>query len=723
MSAGRWQRRRSSDGHDINLYNIREQLVVVEGGEPRRSLYKESASTREKRNPLLEKVKNTKLSCFKSSDSANSEDSSCSVCFVDEFSNDSQRVLSAESLSRKSGDMKRRKAASVDDLIEDNIILQERIAGESSTSSSRIDKIVTRNKCEHCVGSKDKDSVKYARETLLCICKVKDTRNSSSCLSTKLRNVSEKYLKCSMNRFLAKLYRSTNRHSDVSDGVLLTSSSTVKAKLRSLSYGALPGIEDFHRRHNPLYSEEEDYLIHCNNEEEKHETKTASVKCEDSDSGIIVNGSIAPSVCEGSRTSFTDNSSAVFLNISHARSVSEEHKPTDFVSLPVFSGSQSGSTSRCRSQSPCPSPSVDKAESRQRSGSCNDRSAPPLPPHHDQKTNYSINRQFKLVKLKRSEKGEELGIFIAKTRHIKQAGAGYIVAHVVPGGLADRDGNLKVNDEIINVNGRRLYGLTMAEAREVLLHGFPEVDILIARETDFIQSPDYNTSMKESSVDYENVLIPKNNTQTKRYLFLSELISDATTTNDRLKSDIVTASPVSPAKKHNYQKSGISISHRLMKSTMGINENKMSLTGEQNHSPQNSLDATADFCTLPRRPRSTVCMFHTIIYEKGPGKKNLGFTVVGGKDSPRGSLGIFVKTILENGQAAADGRLKEGDEILAVNGQAFHDMTHADAVAAIKSIRTGPMALHICRRVRSSKKCGKAASCTDLILTSKHEDG
>lgn len=45
-----------------------------------------------------------------------------------------------------------------------------------------------------------------------------------------------------------------------------------------------------------------------------------------------------------------------------------------------------------------------------------------------------------------------------------------------------------------------------------------------------------------------------------------------------------------------------------------------------------------------------------------------------------------------------------GDEVLAVNGQVCHDMSHAEAVALFKNIKSGPVALHISRRVRSTKK-------------------
>jgi len=104
------------------------------------------------------------------------------------------------------------------------------------------------------------------------------------------------------------------------------------------------------------------------------------------------------------------------------------------------------------------------------------------------------------------------------------------------------------------------------------------------------------------------------------------------------------------------------------------------------------------FCTLPRNGGSafTICQ---VTFHKGPGYKALGFSIVGGTDSPKGSIGIYVKTIFPNGQAADNGTLKEGDEILTVNGTVLHGLSHQEAISVFKKIRLGPVLLHVGRRV------------------------
>ena len=86
------------------------------------------------------------------------------------------------------------------------------------------------------------------------------------------------------------------------------------------------------------------------------------------------------------------------------------------------------------------------------------------------------------------------------------------------------------------------------------------------------------------------------------------------------------------------------------------------------------------------------------MFQKGHGKKGLGFSVVGGNDSPKGDMGIFVKSIFPNGQAADEGRLKEGDEILAINGKSLQGKSHDEAINEFRAIKQGPVILRIAKR-------------------------
>ena len=66
------------------------------------------------------------------------------------------------------------------------------------------------------------------------------------------------------------------------------------------------------------------------------------------------------------------------------------------------------------------------------------------------------------------------------------------------------------------------------------------------------------------------------------------------------------------------------------------------------------------------------------------GTEGLGFSIVGGFGSPHGNLPIYVKTVFEKGAASSDGRLKRGDQIIAVNSTSLEGVTHDAAVNILK---------------------------------------
>lgn len=74
----------------------------------------------------------------------------------------------------------------------------------------------------------------------------------------------------------------------------------------------------------------------------------------------------------------------------------------------------------------------------------------------------------------------------------------------------------------------------------------------------------------------------------------------------------------------------------------------------------------------------------TIVFVKAVGKP-LGFSLCGGRGSKLGNnAGIFVKAIQESGEAAKDGRLQVGDEIMFINEESLDGFTHKMAAHKIK---------------------------------------
>ncbi|XP_036141769.1 uncharacterized protein LOC105839895 [Monomorium pharaonis] len=732
ISPVRWARRKSSSSEsERNCYNVQTSQVTTErtaNKKDKKKIQEERRRVCEKRNPLLDRVKSTRLSFFKDRNSDGDENdgddeeaeriqfrSMCelrhrgltrnefrrSVCesdlkdITEEGNGHVKRKRRAKSQSRlsykkqqeerfsflgfrtstprkqsewqpKEGDSVREDAMPHDYRWErtDQSFLETNRGADRSIDQVRVDTGVPRHASETIF---KKNATAF------------DSITPSSCLAAKFRAMQDRYLKSSTNKLIAKIYRKDCKDRE-------------RRRLRSFSYGTLPGLEEL--RTNPLYEDQDQ---------------------DDNDSGILDNDSATSSLLDDRCSS---GASGPLNNSSHNDSClgSPPQLPprrpfsfaTDidgtarlFASLDVYydrvKDKDSGLNLLTEEYSSiCQAANgtlIDRqavrvsAENNTEHRETEERTVDGDSKRKQRSSGLQVVRsrtyatETMVVKLPKETSDQCLGIFIAKTA---ESSPGYLVAHVVPNGLADKEGTLRIGDEILIVNGKRLRGLSMAEAKKILGSGSGpgDIDIVVSRFSDVEQQA---KKLKESSVDYENVSMEDGH------------------------GVIVESSPGL----HHFRKHQTRC-HRDKK-----DESNRSISSEKFTTNMDSgfTQSVSKFCTLPRRPRNTVSTFLTVLFEKGAGKKSLGFTIVGGRDSPKGSIGIFIKSVLPNGQAAEDGRLRAGDEILAVNGQVCHDLTHREAVQLFRNIKSGPVALHLCRRMKNREsQISKAKSCADLLL-------
>ncbi|NXA12391.1 MPDZ protein, partial [Sapayoa aenigma] len=128
--------------------------------------------------------------------------------------------------------------------------------------------------------------------------------------------------------------------------------------------------------------------------------------------------------------------------------------------------------------------------------------------------------------------------------------------------------------------------------------------------------------------------------------------------------------------------------------------NESYLLAQQNGSPANVLEASMRSITPQINGKSCSDDFEQLMRSMSQGRLietielikplsgGLGFSVVGLKSENRGELGIFVQEIQEGSVAHRDGKLKEADQILAINGQALDQtITHQQAISILQKAK------------------------------------
>ncbi|KAF4104777.1 ligand of Numb protein X 2b [Onychostoma macrolepis] len=333
------------------------------------------------------------------------------------------------------------------------------------------------------------------------------------------------------------------------------------------------------------------------------------------------------------------------------------------------------------------------------------------------------------VTLVKRERSEPLGIKLIR----KSEEPGVFILDLLPGGLAAKDGKLRNNDKVLGINGQDLRHGTPESAAQIIQACEMRVNFVVMRLPDLLEEGGEGQSrgarrvpelqyfkrrseyMKEPPVGFSSQEKTVSLKKEPRHS-LGITIAGGRDCRSRLPVYITSVQPVGCLHRDGTVKTGdvllsindIDLTHLTYNEAVTIlktqaAQNTVTLRVIQTSAEEEEQDGESstreDMETLegpkeddinwaPLWTRwlglpSCIHWCRDIMLMK-TNSESWGFSIVGGYEESRGQQPFFIKTIVPGTPAHFDGRLKCGDEIVAVNGVTTVGMNNSSLIPMLK---------------------------------------